>query len=161
MPPTAQKTTLSRGLLIRDEIVKLLDSNKTTDTLLRLLNVGNIVTESPSDVMNPVIYVQMGGKTLSQPNTLGSVRVSYSEVYSVHLTYIHSRIDRRISDELIVAMDVLTEFFEQHGNLNGLSNIGVIVRDSEIKAYMDSKFIYNAVSIDVLVPLARRRDRNL
>jgi hypothetical protein len=170
MTERIKRPTTSKGLLILDALIKLIEDNKITDEYLKTLNVNTVYRHAPDDVRPPVVYAALTGLPVSQPLTLGKTRNTYRKIYIVHVVYIHSRIDREVQDELILAMDALTEFFEEHsalydidanGNRVALSNLGIEIHNAMITNYMDTKFIYHAVAMDVVVQTTKVKDRNL
>jgi len=154
-----RRSDISRGLRIRDKLIALLTDNKT-HFKLKSVPVDNVVKSISADVRPPVIYVNLTGKPTSQPRTLGRHSTSYFDVYVVAITYIHSQIDKRVEDQLIIAQDVLCEFFEEHSSLDGLCNYGLEVHDAAITNFMTEKNVYNAVVMDLIIPRTARRNRD-
>ena len=158
-PPRARVSPHSRGLQLREVICNLLDDQRTKDAALKSVDVKKIVTTMDSNIRTPVIYVQLLQKPISHPTTLGRRRVNYKEVWVVRIVYIHSRIEKDATDELVLAMDVLSEFFERNSGLNGFANMGLQIFDNEITTFLDGRHMYNAVKMDMYIAAARKRDR--
>jgi len=154
----AVKNTASHGLLIRDKIIDLLNDNKTSGDLTKL-NINNVVTDMPANVRPPILHVATPKLPEVRPIQLGRKHVTYMDVYIIPLIYIHSDIDRKLSDSFLLSMDILTDFFISHSELEGLTTMGLELHNVQPLNYITDRYIYRAVEMEIVVPVVRKRNR--